>query len=80
LPHSPLTDAEAFVFDVDGTLVLSDDPNAGAGGTQLLPGAADCLRWVRQLGKRLALFTNGSGQQSPPGCALPASTSATSKC
>jgi HAD superfamily hydrolase (TIGR01450 family) len=57
-----LADAEAFVFDVDGTLVLSDDPNAGSGGLLVLPGAADVLRLVRQRGKRLALFTNGTGQ------------------
>jgi HAD superfamily hydrolase (TIGR01450 family) len=57
-----LAEADAFVFDVDGTLVLSDDPNAGSGGLVALPGAADVLRQVRQRGKQLALFTNGTGQ------------------
>jgi HAD superfamily hydrolase (TIGR01450 family) len=59
-----LSDAEAFVFDVDGTLVLSDDPNAGSGGVQVLRGAPDILRLLRARGKRVAVFTNGSGQ--PP--------------
>jgi HAD superfamily hydrolase (TIGR01450 family) len=62
--ETALAAAAAFVFDVDGTLVLSDDPNAGTGGLRVLPGAAECLRRVRDRGKRLALFTNGSGQ--PP--------------
>lgn len=57
-----LADAEAFVFDVDGTLILSDDPNAGSGGVQVLPGAAEILQVLRARGKRLAVFTNGSGQ------------------
>jgi HAD superfamily hydrolase (TIGR01450 family) len=57
-----LADADAFVFDVDGTLVLSDDPNTSGGGVQVLRGAAEVLRLVRARGKRLAVFTNGSGQ------------------
>src|ERR1700687_4535970 len=59
-----LSDAEAFVFDVDGTLVLSDDPNAGSGEVHVLPGAPETLALLRARGKRLAVFTNGSGQ--PP--------------
>src|SRR3979490_1548751 len=55
-------DAEAFVFDVDGTLVLSDDPNAGTGGLSLLPGAIDALQRLRKRGTRFVCFTNGSGQ------------------
>jgi HAD superfamily hydrolase (TIGR01450 family) len=55
-----LRDAEAFVFDVDGTLILSDDPNAGGGGVQVLRGATEVLRLCRA--RRVALFTNGSGQ------------------
>jgi HAD superfamily hydrolase (TIGR01450 family) len=54
-------EAEAFVFDVDGTLVLSDDPNAG-GGVEALTGAAEVLTLLRNTGKRFACFTNGSGQ------------------
>jgi HAD superfamily hydrolase (TIGR01450 family) len=55
-------DADAFVFDVDGTLILSDDPNSGIGGVHVLRGAAEVLQRLRACGKRLALFTNGSGQ------------------
>jgi hypothetical protein len=52
----------AFVFDVDGTLVPSDDPTAGTGGVTVLRGAAEVLERVRARGKRLAVFTNGTGQ------------------
>jgi hypothetical protein len=44
-----IADAQAFVFDVDGTLVLSDDPNAGKGGVQVLPGAAEVVRVLSAL-------------------------------
>jgi HAD superfamily hydrolase (TIGR01450 family) len=54
--------AEAFVFDVDGTLVLSDDPNAGTGGMSVLPGAIDVLQSLRNRRTRFVCFTNGSGQ------------------
>lgn len=57
-----MSDVDAFVFDVDGTLVLSDDPTTGTGGVQVLAGAAAVLDGVRARGKRLAVFTNGSGQ------------------
>ena len=53
---------EAFVFDVDGTLVLSDDPNAGSGGMLVLPGAIDVLRRLHDRGTRYVCFTNGTGQ------------------
>jgi HAD superfamily hydrolase (TIGR01450 family) len=53
---------DAFVFDVDGTLVLSDDPTVGTGGVHVLRGASELLRRLRARGKRLAVFTNGSGQ------------------
>jgi NagD protein len=53
--------ADAFVFDVDGTLVLSDDPNTG-GGVRAMPGAAEVLRLLRERKKRFACFTNGTGQ------------------
>jgi HAD superfamily hydrolase (TIGR01450 family) len=56
-----LADAAAFVFDVDGTLVLSDDPNAGT-GMDALPGATDVLAVLRARGTRFVCFTNGSGQ------------------
>jgi 4-nitrophenyl phosphatase len=56
-----LADARAFVFDVDGTLALSDDPNAGV-GIMPLAGAADVLLRLRDRGRRFYCFTNGSGQ------------------
>jgi HAD superfamily hydrolase (TIGR01450 family) len=50
-----LDDVEAFVFDVDGTLVHrapeSVDP---------IPGAVDVLERIRASGRPFALFTNGS--------------------
>jgi len=49
------------VFDVDGTLALSEDPNAGS-GMQPIAGAALVLQRVRDSGRRFACFTNGSGQ------------------
>ncbi|SRR5712691_2096583 len=57
-----IADAAAFVFDVDGTLVLSDDPNAGTGGIQVLAGAIDVLQRLRKRGTPFVCFTNGSGQ------------------
>jgi NagD protein len=56
--------ADAVVFDVDGTLVLSDDPNAGGGGIQVLPGAVEVLQRLRARHTPFACFTNGSSQ--PP--------------
>jgi NagD protein len=50
---------------VDGTLVLSEDPNTGAGAARPLPGAAELLRTLRQRGVRYACFTNGTGQLPP---------------
>jgi HAD superfamily hydrolase (TIGR01450 family) len=52
----------SFLFDVDGTLVLSEDPNTGAGGARALPGAVDVLALLRARGTRYACFTNGTGQ------------------
>ena len=60
-----LAPAEAFLFDVDGTLLLSDDPNTGAGGARALGGASELLRTLRQRGRRYACFTNGTGQAPP---------------
>jgi HAD superfamily hydrolase (TIGR01450 family) len=56
-----LADVRAFILDVDGTLVLADDPNAG-GGISPLPGAAHVLERLRQSGRRVVCFTNGTGQ------------------
>jgi NagD protein len=51
----------AFIFDVDGTLVLAEDPNAGS-GMRPFPGAAEVLERVIASGRRFVCFTNGSGQ------------------
>jgi NagD protein len=55
-------DSQAFLFDVDGTLVLSEDPNTGRGGAVTLRGAAEVLHALRAQRKRFACFTNGTGQ------------------
>src|SRR5262252_2957767 len=57
-----LSTANAFLFDVDGTLLLSEDPNTGAGGTRALHGAAEVLQQLQADCKRYACFTNGTGQ------------------
>jgi 4-nitrophenyl phosphatase len=49
------------VFDVDGTLALSHDPNAGL-GIQPIDRAALVLDRIRASGRRFVCFTNGSGQ------------------
>jgi HAD superfamily hydrolase (TIGR01450 family) len=56
-----LSAVRAFVFDVDGTLVLADDPNTGS-GIRPLPGAAEVLSVVRDSGRRFVCFTNGTSQ------------------
>ena len=53
----PLRPASAFVFDVDGTLILSD---RSLGGYTLLPGAVETLETLRDRGIPFAAFTNGS--------------------
>lgn len=50
-----------FLFDVDGTLVLADDPQRG-GGIHPLDGACAVLGTLRSQGARYAVFTNGTGQ------------------
>jgi HAD superfamily hydrolase (TIGR01450 family) len=58
---SALAGAGAFVFDLDGTLVLSDDPHTGR-GTGALPGAADVLEFLHTRDIPWVCFTNGTGQ------------------
>ena len=53
--------ASAFVFDMDGTLVLGD---AASGGHQSLPGAAALLSELRVRGTPFRVFTNGTAK--PP--------------
>ncbi len=59
-----LGEADAIVFDVDGTLVLSDEPNAAGGGIQVLAGAVEVLQRLRARHTPFVCFTNGSSQ--PP--------------
>ncbi|MCX7622708.1 MAG: HAD hydrolase-like protein [Thermomicrobium sp.] len=48
----------AFVFDVDGTLILSESPDWA--GAVPLPGAVELLQWLREHRYPFALFTSGS--------------------
>jgi len=50
--------AKAFVFDVDGTLIVAED--ASWSGAHPLPGAVQFLNWLRRAGNPFVLFTNGS--------------------
>jgi HAD superfamily hydrolase (TIGR01450 family) len=50
-----LDDVRGFVFDVDGTLVRRFPD-----GVHPLPGAVEVLNAIRQSGRKLAIFTNGS--------------------
>jgi len=56
-----VSDARAFMFDIDGTL-LHRGPD-GRGHPQ--PGAVEVLERIRASGRRLVLFTNGSHVPSP---------------
>ncbi len=51
-------DAAGFVLDMDGCLIRSDpaDPRGGVA----IPGAAEAVRAIRELGRPLAVFTNGT--------------------
>lgn len=54
-----LRDAKAFIFDMDGTLVLGDRVNHGLAP---LPGAIEMLDWVRGRGLPCVVFTNGTNR------------------
>jgi HAD superfamily hydrolase (TIGR01450 family) len=54
---------EAVVFDVDGTLLHARDPS-GVAGAEPVAGAVDAVARARASGRRVLLFTNGSGR--PP--------------
>jgi len=64
--NEPLGPVEALMFDLDGTLILSD---RSLGGYRLLPGAVDALREVQAQGIPFVVLTNGSAypasQQAP---------------
>jgi HAD superfamily hydrolase (TIGR01450 family) len=54
---------DAVVFDVDGTLLHAGDPG-GVRGARPVPGAIEAVARVRASGRRILLFTNGTGR--PP--------------
>ena len=54
---------DAVVFDVDGTLLHSDDPG-GVRGARPIAGAVEAVARVRAAGRRVLFFTNGTGR--PP--------------
>lgn len=53
----PLRPAEGFMFDLDGTLILSD---RDLGDYRLLPGAVELLTTLEKRGIPFVAFTNGS--------------------
>jgi 4-nitrophenyl phosphatase len=55
--------AEGVVFDVDGTLLHTHDPNSVRGATAI-PGAVEAVERVRNSGRPVLFFTNGTGR--PP--------------
>lgn len=60
---SLLDGIDAVVFDVDGTLVHTDDPSRVDGATPIA-GALEAVARVRAAGRRVLFFTNGTGR--PP--------------
>jgi HAD superfamily hydrolase (TIGR01450 family) len=54
-----LAQAQAFIFDMDGTLVLG---NAASGGHEPLPGAVELLDLLRKRNTPFRVFTNGSAK------------------
>jgi 4-nitrophenyl phosphatase len=55
--NEKLGPVEGFMFDLDGTLILSD---RSLGGYRLLPGAAETLRELQRRGMPFVVLTNGS--------------------
>jgi len=64
--REPLGPVEGFMFDLDGTLILSD---RSLGGYRLLPGAVEILSELQARGIPFVVLTNGSAyppaQQGP---------------
>jgi 4-nitrophenyl phosphatase len=52
-----LPPVEGYMFDVDGTLLLSD---RSLGGYEVLPGAIETLSTLKERGRPFVLLTNGS--------------------
>jgi 4-nitrophenyl phosphatase len=61
---SLLTDIDAVVFDVDGTLLHANDPS-GPRGAHPIAGAIETVERVRATGRRVLFFTNGTGLPPP---------------
>lgn len=57
-----LSEVEGVMFDIDGCLVISNGPSGQDG--IVLAGAAQIIRQVRESGRRLCVFTNGTAQPS----------------
>jgi 4-nitrophenyl phosphatase len=55
--NEPLGPVEGFLFDLDGTLILS---NRSLGGYRLLPGAVEVLHELQSRGVPFVVLTNGS--------------------
>lgn len=55
--NEPLGPVEGFMFDLDGTLILS---NRSLGGYRLLPGAVEILRELQTRGIPFVALTNGT--------------------
>ena len=53
----PLGPIKGFMFDLDGTLILSD---RSLGGYKVLPGAVEVLNELRKRGLPYVVLTNGS--------------------
>ena len=56
-PSSAMSPAKGFMFDLDGTLVLSD---RSLGGYEVLPGAIEVLSELQQRAIPFVILTNGS--------------------
>jgi len=56
-PSGPLPPLKGFMFDVDGTLLLSD---RSLGGYEVLPGAVEVLNTLKERSIPFVVLTNGS--------------------
>jgi 4-nitrophenyl phosphatase len=59
--NEPLVPVEGFMFDLDGTLILSD---RSLGGYRLLPGAVEVLRQLQDRGIPFVVLTNGTAYRT----------------
>lgn len=59
--RGPKRSVDAVLFDRDGTLVLDVPYNGDPGAVELVEGAREAIRRVREAGLRVGLITNQSG-------------------